>query len=203
MQYDYEYLKQPSGAPFSIEAVGGTRLEFPLKCYALYEDLRTIEDNYRLLIRMDMLLRDPEAKDLSNIELKIGLRSCAESIVQAICRLLEKPKGRSNQKKTNCIYTYIERNIEHEDTKQRARIRYRKLVSQDWYDSLKKIRDKRISHQESEFDKYAVTLIKDFLSQPETMESLIEEIKKLLEFCTRDPLTGNRVRYAPRSYISK
>ena len=202
MQYDYEYLKESHEAPFRIEALGGTRLEFPLKCYALYEDLRIIEDNYRLLIRMDLLLRDPEAKDLSDIELKIGLRSCAESIVQAVCRLLEKP-NRRNQKKTNCIYTYIQRNIEHQDTKSRALIRHRKLTNQPWYNSLKSFRDQRLSHQEGEFNKDAVIMIKDFLSQPEAMRSLMNSIKELLEFCTRDPLTGNRVKYASRSYISK
>lgn len=199
MQHHYKYLKESPEMPFRLEVVGGKTYTFPpFKYYPLYEDLRTIQDNYRLLKRLDVLLRDPEANNLSDIELKIGLRSCVHSMVQAICRLLETPSKRS-LKKTNCIYTFILKNIKCENTKQMALIRHEKLVAQSWYKSLKAVRDKRISHQEGSFDEHAVIMIGDFLSKPEVMQDLINAIKELLEFCTSATLDGGRVKYNPRS----
>ena len=93
MQSNYEYLEMSAKkAPFELMLVGSRRFEFNLRYYFLYEDLRSIEDNYGLLKRLDILLRDPKSSDLSDTELKIALRSCAHSIVQTVCRILEKPK---------------------------------------------------------------------------------------------------------------
>ena len=49
MQHNYEYLKDSSEALFNLTLVAGRKFEFSLDYSALYEDLRTIEDNYRLL----------------------------------------------------------------------------------------------------------------------------------------------------------
>ena len=59
MQHNYEYLKDSSEALFNLTLVADRKFEFSLEYFALYEDLRTIEDNYRLLKRLDILLRDP------------------------------------------------------------------------------------------------------------------------------------------------
>ena len=200
MQHNYEYLKDSSEALFNLTLVAGRKFEFSLDYSALYEDLRTIEDNYRLLIRLDILLRDPKSNDLSDIEMKIGLRSCAHSIVQAVCRLLETP-NRHNLKKTNCIYTRIQKDIKCENTKQRCLIRHRKLVAQSWYKLLRSLRDKRLSHQEGFFDTHSVEMIEEFLSKPEAMQNLINAIKELLEFCASAMLNGGRARYNPRTYV--
>ena len=200
MQHNYEYLKDSSEALFNLTLVDGKEFNFSLDYSAIYEDLRTIEDNYRLLIRLDILLRDPKSTNLSDIELKVGLRSCAHAIVQAVCRVLEIPSRRS-QKKTNCIYTRIHRDIKCENTKKRALIRHQKLVTQSWYKSLRTIRDKRLSHQEGYFDTYSVKMIGEFLSKPEAMQNLINAIKELLEFCASATLNGGRARYNPREYI--
>ena len=200
MQHNYEYLKDSSEALFNLTLVAGRKFEFSLDYSALYEDLRTIEDNYRLLKRLDILLRDPESYILSDIELKVGLRSCAHAIAQAVCRLLEIP-SKSNLKKTNCIYTRVQRDIKCENTKQRALFRHRKLVNQSWYKSLKSLRDKRLSHQEGFFDTYSVKMIEEFLSKPEAMQNLINAIKELLEFCASATLNGGRARYNPRTYV--
>ena len=200
MQHNYEYLKDSSEALFNLTLVDGEKFEFSLEYPALYEDLRTIEDNYRLLKRLDILLRDPESNNLSDIELKIGLRSCAHSIVQAVCRLLETP-SKNNLKKTNCIYARVRRDIKCENTKQRCLIRHRKLVAQSWYKSLRSLRDKRLSHQEGIFDTYSVKMIEEFLSKPEAMQNLINAIKELLEFCASATLNGGRARYNSRTYV--
>ena len=200
MPHNYEYLKESSEAPFSLNLVTGKYFEFSLDYYGLYEDLRTIEDNYRLLKKLDLLLQDSTASDLNDIELKIGLRSCSHAIVQAVCRLLETP-SRNNMRKTNCIYTRIQRDIKCENTKQRCLIRHRKLVNQSWYKSLKSLRDKRLSHQEGFFDMYSVKMIEEFLSKPESMPNLIKAIKELLEFCASATLNGGRAKYNPRTYI--
>ena len=200
MQHNYEYLKDSSEALFDLTLVAGRKFEFSLKYFALYEDLRNIEDNYRLLIRLDILLRDPKSNDLSDIEMKIGLRACAHSIVQAVCRLLETP-SKNNLKKTNCIHTRIQKDIKCENTKRRCLIRHRKLVAQSWYKSLRSLRDKRLSHQEGIFDTYSVKMIEEFLSKPEAMQNLINAIKELLEFCASATLNGGRARYNPRTYV--
>ena len=125
MQHNYEYLKDTAQVPFGLEVIAGRQANFPLKYAALFEDLRVIEDNYRLLKKLDILLRDPTMNNLSDVELKIALKSCAHSIVQAVCRLLEKPDKR-NLRKTNCIYARIQKDIKREDIKKRCLIRHQK-----------------------------------------------------------------------------
>ena len=197
MQSNYEYLKMSSKeAPFILELVAGKSMKFNIRYYALYEDLRSIEDNYRLLKRLDTLLRDPKECDLSNMELKIALRSCAHSIVQTVCRLLEAPKKKADWKQTNCIYSRIQLDIGCENTKQRALARYRNLVNQQWYPQLRIVRDKRISHQEGFFDTYSVQLIGELLSKP--TQNMIDEIRALLEFCASANLNGGRAKYVSR-----
>ena len=173
MQDNYEYLEDTSGAPFKVELIVGKKFELSLNYMPLFEDLRVIEDNYRLLKKLDMLLTDPNMNDLSDIELKIGLRSCADTIVQSICRLLEIPDKRYLAQ-TNCIYTRIHRDIECENTKQHLLTQHKKLVDQSWYKSLQLVRNKRVSHQEENiFNTYSVPLIKEFLTKPELMQYVI------------------------------
>ena len=196
MQNNYEYLKDTDEAPFALEVIGGTKkATFPLKYYALFEDLRSIEDNYRLLKKLDILLRDPTANNLSDVELKIMLRACAYSMVQAVCRLLEKP-DRRNLKKTNCIYSRIQKDIKSEDIKKRCLIRYQKLINEKWYKILKDVRDKRISHQEGSLNMHSVKMIGEFLSQP--MQIMIDSIKDLLDFCASANLNGGKAKYISR-----
>ena len=183
-------------APVDIVVDAGTKIEFQAQYFVLYRELRAIEDNYRLLKKLDILLRDPKEGDLSDTELKIAMRSCVYSIVQTVCRMLEKPR---NLKHTNCIYSRIHRDIRCENTKQRALFKHRQLVNKPWYDVLKTLRDKRISHQEQEIDGSA-QLIGAFLSHPE--EALIDEIKEVLEFCASAGLNGGRARYVSRSLDS-
>ena len=196
MQNNYEYLKDTDKAPFALEVIGGTKnAKISLKYFALFEDLRSIEDNYRLLKKLDILLRDPTMKNLSDVELKVMLRSCAYSIVQAVFRLLEKP-DRRNLKNTNCIYSRIQKDIKSEDIKKRCMIRYQKLINENWYKVLKEVRDKRISHQEGSLDMHSVKMIGEFLSNP--MQRMIEAMKDLLEFCASANLKGGRAKYIPR-----
>ena len=49
MQPNYEYLEMPAGAAFELQLVVGKKMSFSLKYAGLFEDLRTVEDNYRLL----------------------------------------------------------------------------------------------------------------------------------------------------------
>ena len=197
MQTNYEYLEMPAGAAFELQLVAGKEMSFSLKYAGLFEDLRTVEDNYRLLKKFNILLQDSKANDLSDIELKIGLRSCAHVIVQTVCRLLEQPNPR-NLGKTNCIYTRIQKDIKCEDTKQRCLIRYRKLVNGQWYKSFRDVRDKQISHREHDFDIFSTGTIKNFLSDPQSMQNLITAIKELLEFSASATLNGGRAKYVPR-----
>ena len=163
---NYEYLKDTSGLPFKLELICGRYFEFGMDYSPLFEDLRVIEDNYILLKRLNMLLIDPNMNNLSNIELKTGLKSCADAIVQAICRLLETPNERYFET-TNCIYTRIQQDIQCEDTKQQALTQHQKLVDEPWYQSLNDVRDKRVSHQEETlFNTYSVPLSQRY-PQPE------------------------------------
>ena len=98
MQPNYEYLEMPAGAAFELQLVADKEMSFSLKYAGLFEDLRTVEDNYRLLKKFDILLQNSTANDLNDIELKIGLRSCAHAIVLAVCRLLEQPDRRNSSK---------------------------------------------------------------------------------------------------------
>ena len=200
MQSDYKYLEMPTGAAFELVLIQGKEMSFSLKYAGLFDDLRTIEDNYRLLKKFDLLLRNSTAKDLNDIELKIGLRSCVHAIVQAVCRLLEQPDKR-NLRQTNCVYTRIQKDIKCENTKQRCLIRYRKLVDGEWYKSFKNMRDKHLSHREHELDFYSVGTIKNFLSNPQAMQNMITVIKELLEFSASANLNGGRANYVPRSYV--
>ena len=200
MQHNYEYLKDTAQVPFGLEVIAGRQANFPLKYAALFEDLRVIEDNYRLLKKLDILLRDPTMNNLSDVELKIALKSCAHSIVQAVCRLLEKPDKR-NLRKTNCIYARIQKDIKREDIKKRCLIRHQKIISENWYIRLRDVRDKRISHQEGSLDMHSVKMIEDFLSQP--MQIMINAIRDLLEFCASANLNGGRAKYVSRNRMRK
>ena len=200
MQPNYEYLEIPNEAPFKLELIVDKEMSFSLKYAGLFEDLRTIEDNYNLLKKFDQLLRNSTAKDLSDIELKIGLRSCTHVIVQTICRLLEQPDKR-NLRKTNCIYTRIQKDIKCENIKQRCLVRYRKLVDGQWYKSFRKMRDKALSHREYDLDLFSVGTIKNFLSNPQAMQNMITVIKELLEFSASANLNGGRAKYVSRSYV--
>lgn len=196
MQSNYEYLEMPDKkAPVDIVVSAGMNIEFQAQYFVLYSDLRSIEDNYRLIKKLDILLKDSKACDLSDTELKIAMRSCVYSIVQTVCRILEKPP-KTNLKKTNCLYSRIRRDIECENTKQRALSWYKKLVNQQWYRTLKTVRDKRISHQEKVLGDDSAQLIGEFLSQSE--EALIDEIKEVLDFCASATLNGGRARYVSR-----
>ena len=200
MQDKYAYLKDSSEAPFKVELIAGREMSLSMDYTALFQDLRVIEDNYRLLKKLDVLLRDSNTNELSDVELKIGLRSCADTIVQTVCRLLETPNDR-HLKRTNCIYTRIHHNIEREDTKQAALTQHQKLVEQPWYEQLELVRNKRVSHQEEvAFDTYSVPLIGEFLTNPEFMQYVINAIKELLEFCASANLNGGRVSYIFREH---
>ena len=200
MQPNYEYLEMPAGAAFELQLVVGKKMSFSLKYAGLFEDLRTVEDNYRLLKKFDILLQNSTANDLRDIELKIGLRSCAHAIVLAVCRLLEQP-DRRNSRKTNCIYTRIQKDIKCENTKQRCMVRYRKLVNGQWYTSFRDVKDKHLSHREHDFDIFSTETIKNFLLEPQSMQNLITVMKELLEFSASATLNGGRAKYVPRSYI--
>lgn len=178
MKSDFGYLNMLGPIRFSVVA-GTSPTSFNALYIALFQDLMLVEENYRLLKRLDILLNDETAKDLSDRELKIGLRSCAYSIVQAACRILEQPLSR-NQKKTNCLYTRIQKDINCDITKDRFLARYRELIDTEMYQSLKSVRDKYISHQEGLFEDISISLIGDFLLNPQPMQTLIHEIKNLL-----------------------
>ena len=64
MQPNYEYLEMPAGAAFELQLVVGKKMSFSLKYAGLFEDLRTVEDNYRLLKKFDILLQNSTANDL-------------------------------------------------------------------------------------------------------------------------------------------
>ena len=49
MQPNYQYVEMPAGAAFELQLVVGKEMSFSLRYAGLFEDLRTIEDNYRLL----------------------------------------------------------------------------------------------------------------------------------------------------------
>ena len=200
MQPNYQYVEMPAGAAFELQLVVGKEMSFSLRYAGLFEDLRTIEDNYRLLKKFDILLKDSTASDLDDIELKIGLRSCAHAIVQVVCRLLEQP-AQCNLRKMNCIYTRIQKDIKCENTKQRCLFRYRKLVNGQWYKSFRDMRDKQLFHREHDFDIFSTETIKHFLSNPQSMQNLITVIKELLEFSASATLNGGRAKDMPRSYI--
>ena len=195
MQDNYEYLKDTSGSPLKLEFIVGRYIEFKFDYFPLFEDLRTIEDSYSLMKKLNMLLMDPNMNNLSNIELKIGLRSCADAIVQSVCRLLETPNERYFEH-TNCIYTRILDDIKDEDKKQKALTLHQELVDQPWYESLQDVRNKRVSHQEENiFNTYSVPLIKELLTKPELMQYVINAIAELLEFCASANLNGGRAKY--------
>ena len=197
MQDNYEYLKDTSPSPLKFDFIAGRYIDFRLNV-PLFEDLRTIEDNYSLMKKLNMFLMDPNMNNLSNIELKIGLRSCADAIVQAVCRLLETPHDR-HFKCTNCIYTYILHDIKDKDKKQKALTLHQELVDQPWYKSFQDVRNKRISHQEENiFNTYSVPLIKELLTKPELMQYVINAIAELLEFCASANLNGGRAKYISR-----
>lgn len=207
MQDNYEYLKDTSGPPFRFEVIAGNTVTFSsisLNWEFLFQDLRVIEDNYRLLKKLNVLLTDLNTNDLSDVELKIGLGSCAYTIVQSICRLLEKPKGHY-LKRTNCIYTRIHHDIECVVTQQIAFNQRENLVNQPWYEKLKWMRDKRISHQEGKlyqegnfFNDYLVPLIGESLTKPQLIPDIINRIKELMEFSASASVNGGQIRYSSR-----
>ena len=197
MQDRYKYLKDTSKSPLEIQVAEGKSAEFNVHYFALYQDLRIIEDNYNLLHKLDLMLKDsPHKKFLSSIEIKIALKSCADSIVQAVCRILEKPNQR-NMKQTNCLYTRIQQDIRCEITKQKCLTLHKELVNESWYKTLKTFRDKRISHQEGYWDTYSAELIGELLLNDP--QNLIVKIKEPLEFCASTGLNGGILKYISRN----
>ena len=196
MQDNYQYLKDTSKPPFELQVIAGKHAEFNIFYYALYQDLRIIEDNYNLLHKLDLMLKDSHKNFLSSLEIKIALKSCADSIVQSVCRILEKPNQR-NMKQTNCLYTRIQQDIRCEKTKQKCLTLHKELVNESWYKTLKTFRDKRISHQEGYWDTYSAELIGELLSNDP--QNLIVKIKGLLEFCASTGLNGGILKYISRN----
>ena len=199
MQDKYKYLKDTSKLPLELQLIEGKSAQFiKIKAhyFALYQDLRFIEDNYNLLHKWGLMLNPPHRNDLSDIEIKVMLKSCAYSIVQAVCRILEKPNQR-NMQQTNCLYTRIQQDIRCEKTKQKCLTLHKELVNESWYKTLKTFRDKRISHQEGYWDTYSAELIGELLSNDP--QKLIVKIKTLLEFCASTGLNGGVLKYISRN----
>ena len=196
MQDKYKYLKDTSKSPLEPQLIEGKSAQFNVHYLAIYQDLRIIEDNYNLLHKLDLMLKDSHKKFLNRTEIKIALKSCADSIVQSVCRILEKPNQR-NMKQTNCLYTRIQQDIKCEKTKQKCLTLHKELVSESWYKALKTFRDKRISHQEGYWDTYSAELIGELLSNDP--QNLIMKIKPLLEFCASTGLNGGVLKYVSRN----
>ena len=196
MQDKYKYLKDTSKLPLEVQCIEGKSGKFNVHYLGIYQDLRIIEDNYNLLYKLDLMLKGSHKKFLSSIEIKIALKSCADSIVQSVCRILEKPNQR-NMKQTNCLYTRIQQDIRCEKTKQKCLALHRELVNESWYKALKIFRDKRISHQEGYWDTYSAELIGELLSNDP--QKLIVKIKRLLEFCASTGLNGGILKYISRN----